>query len=491
MKINILLFLILIIYIHSYIVIPFQEVEKDEIYDFKDVEQFLKELSYLNLYSEFYLGLYPKVLPVFFKNNIDFFYLSGHDEDKLKSKNNYDPTKSQSVKLDKSDSFKFNGINYKSSLETFNFLMTEGDINTIYKDDKGQIEANNYLPFENIQLFFKSDKSIIKNYAGYIGFAYPGLHYENANFLKQLMDKALINKTVWSVHFPDIDEDTCKKGNIVIGELPHIYDPKYYKEEQYCKMKVPDMYNNDTEVAWKLNVDSVNILKSYYENTNKKELGLACDYIKSISIEFGSYMMYAPKKLFEQLKELYFDDLFDNGICDYKKIKTDEDKIIIVYCDKMKFEIKDRMNFPPIYIDIQELGGSFEISYKEVFIEQKDKVYLLMAFSSKDFDNNLKLGQTFLYKYQFTFDYENREVGVYRNNIDSQRVVHRIKRAFRGKELLVYLVLVIIAIGICYCYRKGYILKKKTIDYNTANKNISHLTGEDIELGYELKNNDN
>ena len=201
--------------------------------------------------------------------------------------------------------------------------------------------------------------------------------------------------------------------------------------------------------------------------------------------------MYAPKKLFEQLKELYFDNLFDNGICDYKKIKTDEDKIIIVYCDKMKFEIKDRMNFPPIYIDIQELGGSFEISYKEVFIEQKDKVYLLMAFSSKDFDNNLKLGQTFLYRYQFTFDYENREVGVYRNNIDSQRVVHRIKRAFRGKELLVYLVLVIIAIGICYCYRKGYILKKKTIDYNTANKNISHLTGEDIELGYELKNNDN
>ena len=491
MKIKFLIFLILIIYIYSYIVIPFQEVEKDEIYDFKDVEQFLEELSYLHLYSEFYLGFYPKPLPVFFKNNIDFFYISGHDEDKLKSKNNYDPTKSQSLKLEKTETFKFNGINYKSSLETFNFLMTEGDINTIYKDDKGHIEANNYLSFENIQLFFKSDKSIIKNYAGYIGFAYPGLNYENSNFLRQLMEKALINKTIWSVHFPDIDEDTCKKGNIVIGELPHIYDPKYYKEKEYFKMKIPDMYNNDTEIAWKLNVDSVNIIKSYYENTNKKELGVSCDYIKSISIEFGSYMMYAPKKLFEQLKELYFDELFDNGICDYKKIKTDEDKIIIVYCNKAKFEIKDRMNFPPIYIDIQQLGGTFEISYKEVFIEQKDKVYLLMAFNSKDSDNNVKLGQTFLYKYQFTFDYENREVGVYRNDINSQRVVHRIKRAFRGKELLVYLVLLIISIGICYCYRKGYILKKKTIDYNTANKNITRFTGEDIELGYELKNNDN
>ena len=486
-----LIFLILIMYIYSYIVIPFKEFEKDDVYDFKDVEQFLEELSYLKLYSEFYIGIYPKILPVFFKNNIDFFYISGHDEDQLKSKNNYIPSKSQSLKLDKSEEFKFNEKNYNPASETVNFLMTEGDINTIYKDDKGQIEANNYLSFGNIKLFFKNDKSPIKNYAGYLGFAYPNNNFENSNFLNELEEKGLIDNTIWSVQFPDIDEDTCKKGNIVIGELPHIYEPKYYKAEQYFKMKIPDMYNNGTEIGWKLNVDSINILKVYYENTNKKEIGLSCDYIKSISIEFGSYMMNAPKKLFEQLKELYFDELFDNGICDYKKIKTEEDKIIIVYCDKSKFEIKDRMNFPVINIDIQQLGGTLELTYKELFIEQKDKVYLLISFSSKGYDNNIKLGQTFLYKYQFTFDYENREIGVYRNNIHSQRVAHRIKRAFRGKELLVYMVLVIIALSICYCYRKGIILKKKTIDYNTANKNISHFTGEEIELGYELKNNDN
>ena len=106
-------------------------------------------------------------------------------------------------------------------------------------------------------------------------------------------------------------------------------------------MKIPEMYNNDTEIAWKLNIDSMSILKRYYENTDKKEIGLSCEYIKSLSLEFGSYMMYAPKKLFEQLKELYFDKLFDNGICDYKKIKTDEDKKIIVYCKKDLFEVKD------------------------------------------------------------------------------------------------------------------------------------------------------
>ena len=201
-------------------------------------------------------------------------------------------------------------------------------------------------------------------------------------------------------------------------------------------------------------------------------------------------MMYAQKKLFEQLKEIYFEKLFDSGICDYKKIKVDDDKIIIVYCDKVLFETKDRMDFPLINIDIQRLGGTFELSYKEVFIEEKDRIYLLIAFSSKDNDNNIKLGQKFLYKYQFTFDYENREIGVYRTNLASQRVIRRMKRAFRGKELFVFFVFLLIGVGLCYCYKKGYILKRKGIDYNTANKNISHFTGEDIEMGFELKNNE-
>ena len=494
MKKAFFIFLIYLISSYSYIIIPFQELENDDIYEFKDVEQLLNELSYLKLYSEFYMGFYTKMLPVFFKKDVDFFYLGELNEDKLKNADNYKAIESSSLK--KFEDEKYYSLieenDYKRATETINFLMTEGDIKTIYKDENGQIEANNYLKFEHIKLFipYKDYKYVnFQYYAGYMGFAYPNnKYYDKTNFLKELKDKALINKTIWSVQFPDIDEDTIKKGNIVIGEYPHIYEPNYYKEEQYLRMKIPEMYNNNTEHAWKLNVDSASILKLYYENTDKKEIGLSCDYIKSISIEFGLYMMYAPKKLFDQLKELYFENLFDKGICDYKKIKTDEDKIIIVYCDKDLFEVKDQMEFPKIIFDIQKLGGNFELTYKEVFMTKNNKVYLMIAFSSKQIVSNIKLGQIFLYKYQFTFDYDNREIGVYRNDLSSQKVAHRIKRAFRGKQLFVYFVLVAIVIGLCYCYKKGYILKKKAIDYNTVNKNIEHLTGEDIEQGYELRN---
>ena len=48
----------------------------------------------------------------------------------------------------------------------------------------------------------------------------------------------MIESAVWSVDFPDIDDDTFKKGNIIIGEFPHIYDSKYYKEAQFFKIKM-------------------------------------------------------------------------------------------------------------------------------------------------------------------------------------------------------------------------------------------------------------
>ena len=96
-------------------------------------------------------------------------------------------------------------------------------------------------------------------------------------------------------------------------------------------MKIPEKNINDTNNSWEIKIDSATIIKKYYENIQKKEIGTSMPYLKSISIDFGRYMMYAPKELFEQLKDLYFNNLFDSGICDYKKIKTDDyDKIIVL-----------------------------------------------------------------------------------------------------------------------------------------------------------------
>ena len=142
-----------------------------------------------------------------------------------------------------------------------------------------------------------------------------------------------------------------------------------------------------------------------------------------------------------------------------------------------------------------------EFNYKDAFLTVNDKVYLtvfnfyflnnrgslvtyilnslrlMIAFSSKENDDTFKLGQIFLYKYKFTFDYDNREIGFYLNDLKNAKIAHRIKRAFRGKTFFTILLLVVIVIFLCYYLRKkGYIGKKKIIDFNTANKNITHFT---------------
>ena len=487
--ISLIFSLIFIPYTKPYIILPFKEIKEDEPYDFRDVEELLKEISFLNLYTELYIGTTPQRLPLIFKPNINYMAIIENTENQLISSDNYNPTKSDSLKsVNDKVNILFKDEVLSFAKETFHFLMTESDMSSIYSDSsKGKIDFNNYHSFSNIKFLCTNSKT--KNYCGIFGLAYPTIGASNYNFIKELKEKSLIESSIWSVDFPDIDEDTFTSGNIIIGELPHIYNPKYYKENQYFTTKLYNKPNNDTSRSWQIGIDSATIIKKYYENTHKKEIGTSMSYLKSISIDFGSYLMYAPKNLFEQLKDLYFNDLFDAGICDYKKIKDDYDKIIVIYCKKKSFDEYEQVKFPTIYFDVQELGGSFELNYKDVFMTRNDKVFFLIAFSSKKIENTIKLGQIFLYKYKFVFDYDNSEIGFYRTNLENKKVVHRIKRAFRGKKFLIILILILLTVGIYYLYKKGYIFKKRLIDYNTANKNISHFAGENIEQGYELKNN--
>jgi hypothetical protein len=482
--ISLIFFLLSIINIESYIILPFKELEKDEIYNFKDVDELLSEMSYLKLYSEFYIGSSPHKLFVLFKPEINYLALMENNEDNLESSNNnYYPSTSESFKFQENSKKVI--INGKDVLvyasDTFHFIMSEGDITSIYSDkNKGIIDANNYYSFNNINFLIPESKEI-SNFCGIFGLS-PEFSKVTKNFIDELFQKRLIESTVWSVDFPDFEEDTLKKGNIIIGELPHIYNPQYYQENQYFTTKI-----ESSNKGWKIKIDSATILKQYYENTHKKEIGASMPYLQTITIDFGAYMMYAPIKLFEQLKELYFENLFESKICNYKKIRKGNDVIIVIFCDKNTFDNNEQNNFPTIIFDVQDLGGSFELNYKDVFISKNEKIFFMIAFSSTEIDNTIRLGQIFLYKYQFTFDYSYNEIGFYRTDLNSKRVFHRIKRAFRRNIILIIIILIGIFGGLYFCYKKG-IIKKKKIDYATANKNISHFTGENIEQGYELKN---
>jgi hypothetical protein len=62
----------------------------------------------------------------------------------------------------------------------------------------------------------------------------------------------------------------------------------------------------------------------------------------------------------------------------------------------------------------------------------------MIAFSSKENDDTFKLGQIFLYKYKFTFDYDNREIGFYLNDLKNAKIAHRIKELLEEKHFLLF-----------------------------------------------------
>ena len=95
--------------------------------------------------------------------------------------------------------------------------MSEGDITSIYSDkNKGIIDANNYYSFNNINFLIPESKEI-SIFCGIFGLS-PEFSKVTKNFIDELFQKRLIESTVWSVDFPDFEEDTLKKGNIIIGE---------------------------------------------------------------------------------------------------------------------------------------------------------------------------------------------------------------------------------------------------------------------------------
>ena len=470
--IKLILLTLFLISIKSYIVLPFQELNTNND-AFKDVDELLSKFSYLKLYSNFFLGKTPSQCAFFYKPDIDFLAMIKDEKEYVKS----------------SDNLNLINLNNNSHpvCETFHFIMTEGEISSIYKEKNFQkidIDANKYKSFSNINFMLTLPEYPPKEkYLGAIGLSYPNSDYNKMNFINELKQKSIITSTIWSVDFPDLEEDTLKKGNIIIGELPHIYKPDYYDVEKYYKTKAKQ--STETYIGWDIKLENAYIS----EESNQNSIATSCPYLNTISIEFGSYLMYAPKKLFEQLKLIYFDNLFDKGICDYKKIKTYDDKIIIVFCEKKRFDFKYKVKFPTINFEVKEFG-KLELNYKDVFINRGDKIYFMIAFLSKGLENTIKMGQILLYKYKFTFDYDNKEIGFYQTDLKTKKVVQRIERTVRKKIFLIIVIIIIIIGGLYFSYKKGYIgNKKKNINFNKVNQiplneNVGETPG--IELKSEI-----
>ena len=138
---------------------------------------------------------------------------------------------------------------------------------------------------------------------------------------------------------------------------------------------------------------------------------------------------------------------------------------------------------------------TFSLSNDNLFHELYNRSYFLVAFKKSGGDNIWKLGEPFFSRFQFTFDQENKLVGVYnpvmpkinneeyQNQTDGQNQIYDSDAEYKKKIIVIIVVsvvaVIILGIGAFFLGKKMYEIRKKRanelkddFDY-TASDNIN------------------
>ena len=308
------IFIINIPYISNIIIIPFQTynpfITKNAsllnlIKNASDID-IVNTITRNLIYSNFNIGENNQTVPTFFEMNTKEFFIM--DLMIPKSNMNYgiigisnanftygknyllkDIYENKFYNSDKSKSYKYIGKCYEFIFDLFTKQNNCGN-ETIYLKQKNNInEKEIYKPI-NMSLTFK-ELEYYDQRPSVLGFSYYN------NFISELKEKSEINGYDFSFRYIKSQED---KGELIIGDLPHIYDSKNYDENKLRTAKITKESGN----LWSVNFD---LYISQKKNNN--EYHLEIDEIGSFFIE--EFFMTGSYKYFEYIEKFFFQKYID------------------------------------------------------------------------------------------------------------------------------------------------------------------------------------
>jgi hypothetical protein len=326
----------------------------------------------------------------------------------------YNPTKSETFDLI-SKNVSIRDLDESSYLakENFNF----------YSDMNCQLKKK----YENIPIVVpSSDTSPEKNtsLSPIIGLQIESQN-KSYNFIDILKSKKITNNYYWTIKF-----STSNNGTIIIGDLPHIYDQKNYKENNLLFVNT---YSTKNKLYWGMHISSV---KFYGITMNDNIIGKIDPKILEI---FGSY------EYITTIGKIFFQKYIDNNICKRIWDEVNGEDVFRFICEKDKFNTSDINDFPSIQLINTEMNTTFEFNGNELFHEKDDKIIFQIVAKTGRTDGEWILGRIFLLKYQIMFDNDNNLIGIYLSKNDNEE---NDKVDINNKGHNVYMILIIILIVI-------------------------------------------
>ena len=442
---RILIFFVHISYIFSLVVFPFKISEnKGKTFEIRN-----------DLHSKTYLGDSKQLTDLFFYSEEHLYFI---DDESCKGENFFIKNFSE-----------YNTSNYIIDLEENQKAVEIREIIYLYKD----LNLSKIEKIENFPFLVKIKQSTLKQSKGcfLLGILYrTNEEQRKINFLEQLKIRNLINKYIWT--FKYINE---REGLFIIGEEPHIYDPINYNESNYL---VTNPQINPYSYGWTLTFDKLYSGEDLVENSINARISFSNNYILS------------DPHYNKTIKEQFFNEYLEKKICYFKYLSFGH---CYYYCDKNKFKKDDLNKFPILNIIITQLEMNFTFKGEELFYEGNDYYYFKLHFMDYS-QGGWVIGQLFLNKYQLIFDNDEKTIGYYNKDRQSQDKGGKDKNNKNSffpplsDNIILYVLipLIIIVLGAII-----FILIKFDICHKKRKKLMNELDDEDNEDYFNINSDKN
>ena len=230
------------------------------------------------------------------------------------------------------------------------------------------------------------------------------------------------------------------------------------------------------------NYNFSNIYITLKDSKNNSKIYFSGEKKAKIIINF-SYIL-GPSDFFYLLKENYFSEYLRYNICQVK-----ETDYIYTYIECEKNSSFNVESFPDISLDHAEFNTTFNLTYKDLFIFDKDSNKYIFLIIGKNYFINWIFGSVFLRKFQLVFDNEAKTIGIYKridnpyDNDDSDETDNK-------KIMMIVFIVILSALTAFLLIYFGMIIQKKCFNKNRKVR-VNELEENFNYESKEDKNNEN
>ena len=358
---KILLFLYFIIFINSKkIIFPFKEKELNKtIISNNDLNTFYDQIYLNNLYTKLKIANTEQIIISTFnsdktnlmlKNIKDLYNIEGH--------NTYNPSNSET----------FKNITYQNNEIISNGYSLINETIKLYETTDKMINVNNF----QLELFNKYN---LNNENQTLSFEIGLKNDKNKiSFIEQLLNQNIISSNIISIDYTSENE-----GTVYLGEYPE----KYNNAQKTTK----NMSNIDDDSAFQIEMDYVyikyNTGRTFFSDIN-------------ILFYFEQGIILASNGYEKAIKNVYFNDKIQKGLCTENQIRFDINDYDVIKCSG-EITLED---FPPLNFEVDDL--TFILDHNDLFKKIDNVYYFLIVFSSEI--KNWVVGKPFLQKYKLAID---------------------------------------------------------------------------------------